>query len=271
MTTRRPPSPDEPAAAGGPECCQGVGATMVGHFATRLEVEAAKHGGSLSAAQIRALAQHFVEAEQTRFAAYYRRAWDDCTRRREILRWEGAREQPFDRILMRRFAHLFPPRGGDEGGEGLLSRRMIPGFHAAIGMMIGPTLQEQCRRRSAAIVARHPRPAGGTDWRAVHADPESSTLVDDVLMVVAHYFTDFRKRRAWFLELVNARLAPARPGAADEAWRLDETAFAALMRALFEGLGAAAHADPERIRARWGAAAGEALRQFILHLERPVA
>ncbi|EME72077.1 hypothetical protein H261_00820 [Paramagnetospirillum caucaseum] len=274
MSTRRPPSPPAPQAAESttdPQCCQGVGTTMVGHFATRLEVEAAKAGGSLTAAQIHALAQRFVESEQPRFKTYYRRAWDDCTRMREALRWEGARDKPFERILMRRFAHLFPPRSGDDGGEGILSRRMIPGFHMAIDKMIGPTLFDQCARRCAAILEHHPREGGGHDWRAIHADPDARMLIDDVLMVVAHYFSDFRKRRAWFVTMVNSHLAPARAGARDEHWQLSESAFAALMRALFSDLGALAHADPARVRSRWGDAAHEALCRFILHLERPVA
>jgi hypothetical protein len=259
---------DQPANAA--PCCQGVGTTMVGHFATRLEVEAAKAGGSLTAAQIRVLAQRFVDTEQSRFKAYYQRAWDECTQTREVLKWEGERDQPFERILMRRFAHLFPPRSGDDGGEGILSRRMIPGFHVAVGMMIGPTLFEQCRKRSAAILERHPGTNGGHDWRAIHADAEARLLIDDILMVVAHYFADFRKRRIWFVDLVNSRLAQPKPGARDEHWRLDDNAFAALMRALYADLGSSIHADPAPIRARWGETAYDSLSRFILHLERPM-
>ncbi|WP_231849001.1 hypothetical protein [Paramagnetospirillum magneticum] len=243
---------------------------MVGHFATRLEVEAAKAGGSLTASQIRALARRFVESEQTRFKAYYQRAWNDCTQSRAAQQWEGAREQPFERILMRRFAHLFPPRSGDEGGEGILSRRMIPGFHMAMDKMIGPTQFEQCRRRSTAILDRHPGGGGGHDWRAIHADPEAARLIDDVLMVVVHAFADFKKRRVWFMTLVNSHLTPAQVGARDEHWQLNESAFAALMRALFADLGALAHADPAQVRARWSDADHEALCRFILHLERPM-
>jgi hypothetical protein len=270
MSTRRPPLPP-PQTETEPRCCQDVGTTMIGHFATRLEVEAAKAGGSLDAAQIRALARHFIDSEQSRFKAYYRRAWDDCSRARDTQLWDGARDQPFERILMRRFAHLFPPRSGDDGGEGILSRRMIPGFHMAVDKMIGPTLFEQCRRLSAAMLERHPARGGGHDWRAIHADPEAALLIDDVLMVVAHTFADFKKRRAWFLDLVNSHLTPARGGARDEHWHLSESAFAALMRALFADLGALAHADPARVKARWGAAAHEALCRFILHLERPMS
>ena len=241
---------------------------MVGHFATRLEVEAGKAGGSLSAAQIRALAQRFVESEQARFGGYYQRAWDDCTAAREAHLLEGARRMPFDRILMRRFAHLFPPRAGDDGGTGVLSRRIIPGFNLAIDKMIGPTLYQQCQTKCEAIVDRHALGDGGWDWTAVYADPEAKALVNDVLVVVAHYFASFDKRRAWFMEMVNGHLAPARRGAPDEHFRLGESAFSALMRALFDDLAATLRADHRAVQSRWGAHTVEALELFFRQLDR---
>lgn len=239
---------------------------MIGHFVTRLEVEAVKAGGSLTAPQIRTLARRFVESEQDRFAAYFRRAWEACGHEREALQWDGARDQPFERILMGRFAHLFPARGGDDGGGNRLSRRMIPGFHLAVDKMIGPTLFEQCRIRSAAILERHVRPGGGHDWRAVHADAEARLLVDDVAMVVAHRFTDFERRRAWFVDLVNARLAPARRGAPDDHWRLSDSAFADLMRALLAETASRIRRDPAPAAARWGHAALDAMNLLAARL-----
>ncbi|TAN60893.1 MAG: hypothetical protein EPN20_13170, partial [Magnetospirillum sp.] len=180
MPSRKPSSkPSEQ----GPRCCQAVGTTMVGHFATRLEVEAGKAGGSLTAAQIRALALRFVESEQARFGGFYQRAWDDCTLVREAHLLESARRMPFDRILMRRFAHLFPPRTGDDGGTGILSRRIIPGFNLAIDKMIGPTLYQQCQQKCEAVVDRHALGRGdGWDWEAVYADADAKALVNDVLV-----------------------------------------------------------------------------------------
>ncbi|MBI3445501.1 MAG: hypothetical protein HY055_09090 [Magnetospirillum sp.] len=268
MPSRRPPSPDPAPAESATQCCQSVGATMIGHFATRLEVEANKAGGSLNVAQIRALAQHFVEAEQSRFKAYYRRAWDECSQSRETLQWESARSKPFDRILMRRFAHLFPPRTGDDGGAGILSRRMIPGFHMAIDKMIGPTLYQQCQTQCEIILARHALPGGGWNWSAVHADADASALINDILVVIARTFAAFDKRRAWFLEMVNSHLAPARHGARDEYWQLSESAFSALMHALFADLNAKTKSNQPMINQRWGSAAQQALAQFFSHLDR---
>jgi hypothetical protein len=240
---------------------------MVGHFVTRLEVEAGKAGGSLSAAQIRALAERFVEVEQGRFRPLYQRAWDECTLAREAHLLESSRRMPFDRVLMRRFAHLFPPRTGDDGGEGILSRRIIPGFTLAIHKMIGPTLQQQCHTKCEAVMERHAQVHGGWDWDAIHADAEIKALVNDVLVVVAHYFSVFDKRRGWFMDMVNGQLTPVRRGASDEHFRLGESGFSALMRALFADLEAGLRLDPRAVRARWGDETVEALTAFFRRLD----
>jgi len=269
MPDRTPPrKAAPPAVAHGQRCCEQVGATMIGHFATRLEVEANKAGGSLSAPQIRALAQRFIDSEQGRFKGYYQRAWDECTTTREAHLLESSRRLPFERILMRRFAHLFPPRAGDDGGACILSRRIIPGFNLAIDKMIGPTLDEQCQLKCEAILVRHALTDGGWDWDAVYADPDAQALVNDVLVVVAHYFSSFAKRRAWVMEMINSHLAPARHGTPDEHWRLSESAFAALMRALFADLARQLVADSRGVRARWGDHTHQALVAFLEHLER---
>ncbi|WP_245651072.1 hypothetical protein [Paramagnetospirillum marisnigri] len=240
---------------------------MVGHFVTRLEVEAGKAGGSLSAAQIRALAQRFVAAEQSRFKGYYQRAFDECTIAREALLLESARKMPFDRILIRRFAHLFPARTGDDGGSGIMSRRIIPGFNLAIGKMIGPALYQQCDQTCEAILSRHTAPDGSLDWAAIYADPQAKALVNEALVVVAGTFSSFDKRRIWFSDMVNANLTPVRRGASDESFRLGESGFAALMRALFADLAAALRANPAGARAKWGDATVTALAEFLRRLE----
>ncbi|MEW5726285.1 MAG: hypothetical protein AB1918_00525, partial [Pseudomonadota bacterium] len=58
---------DPKSAPAGPKACEAIGPTMVGHFATRLETEARKAGGALSADQIRALADRFLAEEHGRF------------------------------------------------------------------------------------------------------------------------------------------------------------------------------------------------------------
>jgi len=261
------PNPTPASAPAGAGCCRDIAATMIGHFTTRLEVEAAKAGGRLDAAAIRAIAERFVASGQDRFAPVFQRSWDECGKAREANHLAAARHQPFDRILMRKFAHLFPPRQGDDGGQGVLSRRLIPGFHLAVGKMIGPALFEQCQRKSQAICDRHRRSGGAIDWERVHEDGEAVALADDVLVVVAHAFANFEHRRTWFLGLVNNRLAAPAAGADDAQWQLSDYGFAELMRALFADLASAVAQRPDAMRARYGDGTFEALRDFLVRLD----
>lgn len=258
---------DTKAGPAGPKACEAIAETMIGHFATRLEIEAKKAGGALTAAQIRALAEAFLAGEHQRFATVFRRSYDQCSATREARQWDSARRRPFDRMLMKTFAHLFPPRNGDDGGQGVLSRRLIPGLTLAVDKMIGPMLVEQCQRKSQAILDRHRQSNGAYDWAGVHADAEARALVNDVLVAIAHYFNNFHKRRDWFLDLVNSHLAPAQPGAADEHWQLSRHGFAELMHALFADLRGQGKSAPDRLRKRYGDHTAEALAEFFRCLD----
>ena len=199
MSAKSPPS--------GPACCESVAATMIGHFATRLELEANKAGGGLDAEAIRAAAERFLAEEHHRFTAVFQRAFDQCSQTRDLRKWEASRGHPFDRILTKRFAHLLMPRPGDDGGIGLVSRRIMPGLSLALDKMIGPAVYQQCQNKSRDILDRHKAAGGGTDWEAIYRDGEAAALVTDVLVLVARCFANFAHRRAWFIELVNNHLA----------------------------------------------------------------
>lgn len=250
----------------GPKSCEAIANTMIGHFVTRLEVEATRQGG-LTAQDIRLLAEQFMAGDMARFQSTFRRSYDTCTTLREARQWESTRRRPFDRVLMKSFAHLFPARQGDDGGQGLLSRRVIPGFNLAIDKMIGPALYEQCQAKSQAILDRHRTSNGTQDWQAVHADPETHALTNDVLVVVAHYFAHFERRRDWFLSLVNSHLGRAQADSADAHWQLTEHGFAELMRALFADLRAALVSAPATLRKRYGDHTVDTVEAFLRRLE----
>lgn len=261
------PDSDAPPPAG-PQACAAIASIMIGHFATRLEVEASKHGGLLPAETIRTLAETFLAAEAERFDPVLQRSWDSCSRAREQWQWENARRQPFDRLLVKPFADLFPPRQGDDGGTGVLSRRLLPGFHLAVNKMIGPALYEQCQRKSQAILARHRRGNGSHDWPAIHADGETQALLTDVLVVMAHAFGNFSRRRDWFITVINSNLAAPVAGAVDAHWQLSEHGFNELMRALFDDLGQRLrHEGAGALRARYGDHTVETLAAFFRHLD----
>lgn len=258
-------TPPKPPAPPSQKCGEANAGLVINHFLTRLEVEAAKAGGSLSAPEIRAIGQLFLTQDLPSFRQTFQRVFDDCTQRRDAQKWSGIRKQPFDRILMKKFAHLFPPRDGDDGGQGVLSRRIIPGFNLAVTKMIGPSLHEQCHRKTRAIMDRHPG-SGGYLWDDIYADRDARLLVNDVLMLVAHYFTDFAKRQAWFMDMVNGHLAPAQP---DEGfWQLTQHGFSELMRALFADLRHARRTAPKDLSARYGEQSTLALDKFLAELDQ---
>jgi hypothetical protein len=270
MTT----SPAKPAADAVYAPCVSIAGAMIGHFTTRLEVEAGKAGGTLDAAAIRAIAERFLAEEHGRFAATFQRSWDGCSTVRDQRQWDAERRRPFDRILTRKFSHLFPPRSGGGGGGGraaardaVLSRRMLPGFHLAVDKVIGPALYQQCQRKSLAILDKYRRANGGIDWDSVHGDADAQALAGDVLMVVAHSFTEFEHRRGWFIDLVNGNLAAPAASTADALWRLTTHGFAELMRALFADLGAALAATPDSLRRRYGDNTVTMLAAFLRRLE----
>ncbi len=255
----------DPPPVAGPKACEAIANAMIGHFATRLEVEARKAGGSLTAEAIRGLAERFLADEAARFAPAMKRSYDACTVAREARQWESARRRPFDRILAKPFAHLFPPRQGDDGGQSVLSRRMLPGFRLAVDKMIGPALYEQCQRKSQAILDRH-RQGAGYDWPTIHSDPDAVALTRDVLVVVAHYFAHFERRRDWFMALVNSNLSPAAHGAPDAHWQLTGHRFAEFMRALFGELKIALRMEAKALRKRYGDQTVETVENFLKRL-----
>ena len=252
----------------GTACCEDIAATMIGHFATRLELEANKAGGALDATAIRALAERFIAEEHPRFGPVFQRAFDQCSQVRDLHRWEASRGHPFDRILTKRFAHLLLARPGDDGGLGLLSRRMMPGLSLALDKMIGPAVYQQCQNKSRDILDRHRLPGGGYAWEAIYHDAEAAALVTDVLVLVARCFGQFAHRRAWFIELVNNHLAPPSGDALDSHWRLSDYGFAEMMRAMFADLKKTLEHKPDSVRKRYGEATVAALTAFLRDLDQ---
>ena len=57
--------------------------------------------------------------------------------------WDQTRRRPFGRMRVKRFSHLFPSEGDLVSGSEYLSRRVLPGFFAAIEMMTGPEMFEK--------------------------------------------------------------------------------------------------------------------------------
>lgn len=241
------------SSASGRRACQSIAQTMIGHFTTRLEVEARKSGGSLTAEEIREIAGYFLSEEAARFTSTFDRSYDDCSQSRAALHWDSVRRNPFERILTKKLAHLL---------EGPLSRRMLPGLMLAVDKMIGPELREQCERKAQAMMDRHrDAETGLCHWEALYASAEAKALANDVLVVMAHYFDPFEKRRDWFLSLVNSNLSA--PTAPDDRWTLTDHGFRELMQALFTDLRTQLAKRQAQLRKRYGEPTVAALEGFL--------
>lgn len=232
--TRKASSPEGEEV---PRRCVDVGTSMVDGFIAHLTREAKRQGVAIPFQFIRQQANAFKNAAPEQSFAFRAAAEEACCEEAEESRFERMRTRPFDRLLVARFAFLFPPREGDEGSEdtAALSRRMIPGFAVAISTMIGAERYDRFQERCREIVDRYRGP-GGIDWDEAYADPDGQRLVDDILIVIARYFEKFDLRQEWLTKIINENLGPVSretPNQWERNWKLSERSFYKLINALF--------------------------------------
>lgn len=168
--------------------------------------------------------------------AICRAAWQECER---VFDSEGRKEDrkaPFERLMVWPFAHLLPAGGTRDGGPDTISRRIIPGYMAAIEDVIGPVAfgRQQERARELVQTIRHQR-GGAFKWDDVYSDPLARAIVDDVLVSLAMEFQDFEEQSDWFIGLVNDAM-PLPTNGSGHATTLDDRKFSAIMGALFDDL-----------------------------------
>ena len=183
--------------------------------------------------------------------------------------WDQTRKRPFERLLVKRFSHIFPP-GLSLDSPTTVSRRVIPGMFLAFEMIAGPEFMEQCQGAGRGIF-RELRSARGEEfqWSDYYDDQAANDLVDDLMAVVAKSFKDFDKRLHWFLELINSHLAPPEgyeyEGETDDPWALHPDGAREMLRALFSKLrDDMADGDARRlIERRYGENARELLEKVI--------
>jgi hypothetical protein len=188
--------------------------------------------------------------------------------------WEQNRRHPFERILVKRFAHLFPPTESLDD-EATLSRRLLPGFFIAVEGLAGREFVNQCRGAGRGIL-RQLREAFGEDfeWKDYYGDAAANNLVDDLLAVMAWNFGDFNHRLDGLCGVVNANLAPpedyAFEGDAVESWTLHRAGAVAMMTALYADLGVNLGSLSARkdIQRRYGERGMQALQHLVEEIEK---
>ena len=109
--------------------------TVVSSIVDRLIGEANRKGG-LSVADLHALSDEFAKKTDA-LQKVFQKSFEDYVRARERSAWDQSRQFPFDRIIVRKFAVLFPQDCVSKLKPGLLSRRVLPGFFLTLSMMLG--------------------------------------------------------------------------------------------------------------------------------------
>lgn len=220
------------------EVCEIVLVDALDGLLERMLACAAENGGSASAEQLRAVGAEYSAGDGDACRKELRDHIRQSIVQHEKELWDQTRKRPFDRMLVKRFSHLFPSEGELDGGDKHLSRRILPGFFTAIEMMTGPELFEQCQGVCKALVRECKEELGGDFlWRDFYNEQTPNELVNDAFAVIAPHFANFEKRSHWLLDLINSHLAAAEDyafeGPSVKDWQMDDAALRLLLNALF--------------------------------------
>ncbi|OEJ67613.1 hypothetical protein [Magnetovibrio blakemorei] len=209
---------------------------VVSAFTERLQEEAVKQGGYLSQAHIKQLDIEF-QAKADQLTNVFEQAFQDAAREQEELKWSAIKRPAFDRLIVKRFEHLFVHRGADGIPHGSVSRRLLPGFFLALNMMLGPDDLRKFHNRCDLAVDRIMKGKLPVDWDFVDKDAEILEIILDAQYAIAVHFEDTARRSTWFTQIVNSHLAPpTHDHAADANWELSHRALHMLLNGLMSDL-----------------------------------
>jgi hypothetical protein len=256
------------------EACEKVLMDALSGLMDSLVASAAAKGDAGSAEDLRAAGSKYLAGDGEAYRKELRDHIQQSIVQHEKELWDQTRKRPFDRMLVKRFSHLFPSEGELTSGDDHLSRRILPGFFTAIEMMTGPELFEQCQLACKALVRERKEVHGETFlWRDFYNEETPNELVNDAFAVIVPHFTNFEKRSHWLLDLINSHLAPpedyAFEGASVKDWQMDDTGLHLLLNALFSDFrdNLSTPNGREAIVERYGLKASRALEDVIANLE----
>lgn len=243
--------------------------STVGSFVSQLKQAANANGGMLSVQDLDAMQDSF--AQKTReMQAQIEATLDNYAEAREQQKWNKSRVDPFYRLMVKPYAHLFSEKPSRKG----VTRRMLPGYFTAIGMLLGPDNVTNYHERCRSIVARLKSEAGDEhfDWDAFYAERDALTVRLDAQVIIAGQFSDYDRRSVWFINLVNSHLAPLGDSATEgeRRWILEEQGFRRMLDAMLSDLRKVLSSEKgrERLINRHGAEvvdnANKALKRLLL-------
>jgi len=191
-----------PAPKTAKEHSQVLAQTVVTSFTDRLKLEAGKKGGMLSVEDIENLNEEF-EKKMGALETVFEASFNQFLKSREKESDEIVpKSMPFNRLLISRFARFFK--------DGIVSRRILPGFNMAIGMMLGQELLDGYQDRCRGIMKRLGNGnEDNCDLQEYYYDKEAGEVALDAQIAMTFHFKNFDRRVEWFVDLVNDHLAPA--------------------------------------------------------------
>lgn len=261
------PKPKNPASAKAQS--KAIASSAVGSFVDQMKQQAAANGGMLSMQDLDAMQSSFDQKAQE-MQAQIEATLDEYADARDKVKWDKERVDPFFRLIVKPFAHLF----AESPSRKTVTRRMLPGYFMAIRMLLGPDnvsgYDERCRN----IVARLRSESDSEffDWDLFYMERDALTVRLDAEVIVASHFSDFDKRADWFITLVNSHLG-ALPDSATEAeakWSLAEQGCRRMLDAMLSDLRKVLSSDKgrERLVKRHGAQvvdnANTALKRLLM-------
>lgn len=222
-------------------------ADTMGSVVGSLREKAMLNGGTLSIQDIDAMEQELAVKSQ-QIEAQFENALEDYAAAIDQQKWNLERANPFSRLMVKQFSHLFK----EPAGRKSVHRRMLPGFYQAISMLLGPESVGRYHERCEGIVARIQADLDDVpfDWEMFYTEKDALTVSLDAQLLIAAGFQDFDKRAKWFMDLVNSNLTPAGDDASagEKAWSLSEQGLRRMLDALFSNLRKVMSSDKGRER-----------------------
>lgn len=229
--------------------------TVMRGFVDRLKAEAQAKGGRLTVQDLEDMQAEF-DRQAEALSGVFQQSFEAYVKARERSVWDSQRNYPFDRVMVKRFSHLF--KEGDELGPDDLCRRMLPGFFVALGMMLGPDIVEEYQEKVRGVVDRV-RADGKSvfNWDEVYDDNVTKAVALDAEVAIAAHFDEFEKRSDWFLNMVNNHLPPPEPGMPESlaTWEMNMAGFHKFLGAFLTDIRAALETDAGKMKftQRYGA------------------
>ncbi|PHS78256.1 MAG: hypothetical protein COB59_08025 [Rhodospirillaceae bacterium] len=197
---------------------------IVTAFSGLLKEQIGVHGGFVGLRHLPEVNKVF-QSKTGELASVFEKAFNESKREHEDLKWHAIKRPVFDRLMVRHFESLFFRPGPDGIPTGIISRRVLPGFFLALNMMLGPVVIKDYQDRCDEALERVTGGAYPINWEAVEHDEDVNAVVLDAQFTIAHFFDDPYQRAAWFINIINSNLEPAKDGASDADWLIDQRAL----------------------------------------------